>query len=65
MPYTLSGFSEYGDPTSHKIDLVKMFLVVYTIYSVFVNCQNYKTIENVLKIKNIWANIVDLMIIIL
>jgi hypothetical protein len=65
MPYTLSGFSEYGDSASHKIDLTKMFLVVYTCYAVFVNCQNYKTIENVLKIKNIWANIVDLMIIIL
>ena len=35
----------------------------YTLYVVIQNFQSYGTIENIFKLKNLWANIVDIMII--
>lgn len=65
LPYKLSGFSDFGNTTSHTIDILKILLVVYTLYAVLTNFQSYGTIENIFRLKNIWANIVDIMIIIL
>ena len=64
-PYKLSAFAGYNESSVKSIDTMKFILVIYTAYCVLINCQKFKSVEQIFRMQNIYDNFTDLMIIFL